>query len=84
VILMGQDAAHIEEALRRHAPNVPVFTLATRETSAMGEAVQQASEIAVPGDTVLLAPGCASWDMFTDYSHRGNVFAEAVNVIGVR
>ncbi len=84
VILLGQDAGHIEEALRRHAPNVPVFTLATRETSAMGEAVQQASEIAVPGDTVLLAPGCASWDMFTDYSHRGNVFAEAVNVIGVR
>ncbi len=83
VILMGQDAGHIEEALGRHAPNVPVFTLATRETSAMGEAVQRASAIAVSGDTVLLAPGCASWDMFTDYSHRGDVFAEAVNLIGV-
>ena len=83
-ILMGQDASQLEDALRRHAPNVPVFTLATRETSAMEEAVQRASEIAVSGDTVLLAPGCASWDMFIDYSHRGNVFADAVNQIGVR
>jgi UDP-N-acetylmuramoylalanine--D-glutamate ligase len=48
----------------------------------MEDAVSQASQLAVPGDTVLLAPGCASWDMFTDYSHRGNVFAEAVHRIG--
>jgi UDP-N-acetylmuramoylalanine--D-glutamate ligase len=82
VILMGTDAHLLEEALSRHAPNVPVFTLVTRETSAMEDAVSQASQLAVPGDTVLLAPGCASWDMFTDYSHRGNVFAEAVHRIG--
>ena len=82
VILMGQDAGLLAEALNRHAPNVPVFTLVTRETSAMEEAVAQASQLAVSGDTVLLAPGCASWDMFSDYSHRGNVFIEAVNRIG--
>jgi len=40
--------------------------------------VEIAHERAVPGDTVLLAPGCASWDMFTDYAHRGNSFSQAV------
>jgi UDP-N-acetylmuramoylalanine--D-glutamate ligase len=50
----------------------------------MEEAVAQASQLAVSGDTVLLAPGCASWDMFSDYSHRGNLFIEAVNRIGER
>jgi len=45
---------------------------------AMAEAVARAAELARPGDTVLLAPACASMDMFRDYGARGDAFAEAV------
>ena len=45
---------------------------------AVGEVVRRAAALAQPGDTVLLAPGCASWDMFTDYAQRGRAFAAAV------
>lgn len=78
VILLGTDAPIIAGSLIRHAPNVPVITLVTRETSVMKEAVQIAHERAASGDTVLLAPGCASWDIFTGYSQRGEMFASAV------
>ncbi len=44
----------------------------------MTEAVAKAAARAVPGDAVLLAPACSSFDMFTDYCHRGRVFTEAV------
>jgi UDP-N-acetylmuramoylalanine--D-glutamate ligase len=44
----------------------------------LDEAVAVADTIAVSGDTVLLAPGCASFDMFTSYAHRGDEFARIV------
>lgn len=78
VVLLGADRAIIRQALERHAPQVPVFEVSTTETRAIAEVVQLAQQQARPDDTVLLAPGCASWDMFENYSHRGDVFAEAV------
>ncbi len=44
----------------------------------MNDAVERAISLAKPGDVVLLAPGCASFDMFDSYGHRGDVFAAAV------
>ena len=46
------------------------------------EAVRNAAQIAKPGEAVLLSPACASFDMFRDYKHRGEVFAAAVNGLG--
>ena len=45
----------------------------------MDDAVQRATEAAQPGDAVLLSPACASFDMFRSYSHRGEVFQQAVS-----
>jgi UDP-N-acetylmuramoylalanine--D-glutamate ligase len=47
----------------------------------MDRAVAAASGLAQEGDTVLLAPGCASMDMFSDYAARGDAFVAAVQRI---
>ncbi|OKI96360.1 UDP-N-acetylmuramoyl-L-alanyl-D-glutamate synthetase [Streptomyces sp. CB02058] len=78
VVLMGADRALIGEALARHAPEVPVVDLDRTDTGAMSEAVREAARLARPGDTVLLAPACASMDMFVNYNKRGEAFADAV------
>lgn len=51
----------------------PVFCVESLE-----KAIHTAAAAAVPGDTVLLSPGCASFDMFKDYAHRGDMFKEIV------
>lgn len=81
-VLIGADRALIREALARHAPEVPVVDLDRTDTGAMSEAVQRAAELAQPGDTVLMAPACASMDMFTNYNKRGEAFADAVRALG--
>ncbi|MFH8218941.1 UDP-N-acetylmuramoyl-L-alanine--D-glutamate ligase [Streptomyces sp. NPDC018057] len=83
-VLIGADRALIREALARHAPEVPVVDLDRTDTGAMLQAVREARRLAATGDTVLLAPACASMDMFTNYNQRGDAFAEAVRELGTR
>ncbi|HSF26230.1 MAG TPA: UDP-N-acetylmuramoyl-L-alanine--D-glutamate ligase [Actinomycetes bacterium] len=79
VVLLGRDRDVIRAALARHAPDVPVVEVTRTDTGAMDDVVRLAADRARPGDTVLLAPACASMDMFISYAHRGDLFAEATH-----
>jgi UDP-N-acetylmuramoylalanine--D-glutamate ligase len=81
VVLLGADRERIARALRRHAPDVPVFEVRSTDDGAMTEAVRAAAGFARPGDTVLLAPAAASYDMFTGYAARGTAFAGAARAL---
>jgi UDP-N-acetylmuramoylalanine--D-glutamate ligase len=69
-VLIGRDAPKIAAALRG------VCALSAEAT--MESAVRRACAVARAGDTVLLSPACASFDMFRDYQQRGAAFAAAV------
>lgn len=81
VVLIGRDRAQFSAALSRHAPEVPVHEVDSGDDAGMLEAVRLAQRHAQPGSVVLLAPAAASMDMFRDYAHRGQAFAEAVRTV---
>jgi UDP-N-acetylmuramoylalanine--D-glutamate ligase len=73
VVAMGEARSRVREAI---AGAVPV-----REAGSIDEAVRTAFDLAKPAGVVLLAPACASFDMFRDYAERGEKFKEAVRRI---
>jgi UDP-N-acetylmuramoylalanine--D-glutamate ligase len=70
VLAIGEAQERIAAALAGVLPVVPCASLR--------EAVVRAYEVAEPGDTVLLAPACSSFDMFEDYAARGRAFKDEV------
>jgi len=78
VVLIGAERSLIREALARHAPDIQAVEVPDTDTGAMERAVRTAARLAQPGDVVLLAPACASMDMFANYGARGDAFAAAV------
>ena len=69
-VLIGRDARALGQVL--------AGVCALHYADSLEAAVECAAQVAQPGDTVLLSPACASLDMFRDYKHRGEVFADAV------
>ena len=73
LILIGEDADNIEAQLSGISPII--------RADSMEDAVAKGFESAESGDAVLLAPACASFDMFGSYEERGNVFKAAVSAL---
>jgi len=78
-ILIGRTAPKIASAIRvtGHGPRVTEIIFADSLT----QAVQEAKNLARPGDVVLLSPACASYDMFDNYIHRGREFTRLVSAL---
>lgn len=85
VVLVGVDRTDLREALARHAGEVPVVEVDPGDTgTVMQRAVETAHGLAQPGDTVLLAPACASMDQFASYAARGDAFAAESRLLAER
>jgi UDP-N-acetylmuramoylalanine--D-glutamate ligase len=76
VVALGESADKVVQAFGSEFP--------VRKAATMEEAVQASSELAQPGDVVLLSPACASFDWFENYEHRGRVFKELVKNLSGR
>ena len=76
VYTIGAAAAKIESQIKGAAEIVRAETLEN--------AIRRAADAAQPGDIVLLAPACASFDQFESYEHRGRIFKEAVQALAAR
>jgi UDP-N-acetylmuramoylalanine--D-glutamate ligase len=83
----GQDFSPLQDPVARHATKVLLIgrdaaliakVVPGEHCASLEEAVEKAAALARPGEAVLLSPACASFDMFRDYRHRGEVFAQAV------
>ncbi len=72
LVLLGRDAYMIQEACDKAGYTDYVFA------KDMSECVKKAHDLAEEGDTVLLSPACASWDMYSNYEQRGKHFKECV------
>ncbi len=75
VVVMGQTAKQITDSLEMAG------YAAITQAYSMEDAVEKARDLAVSGGNVLLSPACASFDMFRDYEHRGQVFKEIVQAL---
>ena len=80
VVVIGTDQSPWREALAQ-CDDIPVRYIDPSCSEPMGEAVTQASHLAHPGQTVLLAPACASMDQFASYAERGDKFASAAKAL---
>jgi UDP-N-acetylmuramoylalanine--D-glutamate ligase len=83
VILIGQDRELIAQAFQKHSPNTEIIRVDQKSDGKqlMIDVVKQAQQMAKAGDTVLLAPACASMDQFDSYVDRGQSFSDAVKAM---